>query len=278
MRGEALRAILRSPSGAVGVALLLLALAMTLAGPLMAPYDPTRFHPSARLAGPSGAFWLGTDQFGRDLLSRVLHGAPATILFGLAATALATAAGTLVGLVSGFLGGRADAVIMRVNDALLAIPTLVFALLVVTVLGASTANAVLAVAVATAPHMARIARGVTLSVRERDFVKAAVARGERAGFLLAREILPNVGGAVIVEATIRVAFAIMAGATLSFLGLGAQPPASDWGLMVAEARQYMFRNPWTVAAPGLAIALVAVGFNLFGDALRDALNPRAAGT
>lgn len=277
MRGEFWSSLVARPPGAVGALLLLFIVAMAAAGPFLAPYDPAQFHASARLAGPSARFWLGTDQFGRDLLSRLLHGAPSTILFGVAATAIATVLGTALGLVSGHLGGWADAVLMRANDSLLALPTLVFALLVVTVLGPSATHAVLAIAVATTPHMARIARGVTLSVTQRDYVRAAVARGERWWFLLLREILPNVGAAVIVEATIRVAFAIMAGATLSFLGLGAQPPASDWGLMVAEARQYMFRNPWMVAVPGGAIALVAVGFNLFGDALRDALNPKAGG-
>ncbi len=277
MRRDLWRSLVASPAGIAGVVLLALVVILAVAGPFLAPYDPTRFHASARLAGPSAQFWLGTDQFGRDLLSRLMTGAPGTILFGVVATGIATVLGTTIGLLSGHLGGIADTVIMRVNDSLLALPTLVFALLVVTVLGASSTNAVLAVAVATTPSMARIARGVTLSVVQRDYVRAAIARGERRTFLLLREILPNVGAAVIVEATIRVAFAIMAGATLSFLGLGAQPPASDWGLMVAEARQYMFRNPWMVAVPGGAIALVAMGFNLFGDALRDALNPKTAG-
>jgi peptide/nickel transport system permease protein len=241
---------------------------------MLAPYDPTQFHAAQRLQGPSAQFWLGTDQFGRDILSRILVGAPATIMFGVTATLLGTALGTSIGLVSAFLGGKADEAIMRVNDALLAFPGLLKALLIVTVLGPSVRNAMLAVAVATAPSMARIARSVALSVRARDFVAAAIARGEGATFIMTREMLPNVVAPVIVEATIRVAFAIMTGATLSFLGMGAQPPASDWGLMIAEARNYMHRNPWMVVWPGLSIAVVAVGFNMFGDALRDALNPR----
>jgi peptide/nickel transport system permease protein len=146
--------------------------------------------------------------------------------------------------------------------------------LILTVLGGGTANGILAVAITIAPPMARIARGVTLSIRNRDFVAAAIARGERRSFVLLREVAPNIAAPLVVEATIRVAFAIMAGATLSFLGLGAQPPASDWGLMIAEARSNMQRNPWLVIGPGLGIAAVAIGFNLFGDALRDALNPR----
>jgi len=269
------RILLRSPMGVIGGALLLLCLVLVLFGPALAPYDPTRFHPAERLQGPSGAFWMGTDQFGRDILSRVLAGARATILFGVIATALGTALGTTIGLASGFAGGRIDEVVMRFNDSLLAIPGLLKALLIVTVLGPSTTNAMLAVAIATAPSMARIARSVTLSVRARDYVAAAIARGEGAAFIMAREMLPNVIAPVIVESTIRVAFAIMTGATLSFLGMGAQPPASDWGLMIAEARNFMHRNPWMVVWPGLSIAMVAIAFNLFGDALRDALNPRS---
>jgi peptide/nickel transport system permease protein len=271
---RALRALFHSPAGIIGTALLAFAALLAIAGPVLAPYDPTQFHASQRLQGPSAQFWLGTDQFGRDILSRILVGAPATIMFGVTATLLGTAAGTSIGLVSAFLGGKADEAIMRVNDALLAFPGLLKALLIVTVLGPSVRNAMLAVAVATAPSMARIARSVALSVRARDFVAAAIARGEGATFIMTREMLPNVVAPVIVEATIRVAFAIMTGATLSFLGMGAQPPASDWGLMIAEARNYMHRNPWMVVWPGLSIAVVAVGFNMFGDALRDALNPR----
>jgi peptide/nickel transport system permease protein len=176
---------------------------------------------------------------------------------------------------SGYLGGRADNLIMRTLDGLIAVPDLLFALLIVTVLGGGTGHALLAVAIAFTPGMARIARSAVLSVRERDFVLAAVARGEGTAFVVTREVLPNVLGPLVVEGTIRVGFAIMLGATLGFLGLGAQPPSTEWGLMIAEARQFMFRNPWMVAAPGGAIALAAIGFNLFGDALRDALDPRA---
>jgi peptide/nickel transport system permease protein len=264
------------PSGGVGLALLLLALSLVVLGPALAPYDPETFHARRRFEGPGLEFLLGTDQFGRDVFSRLVVGARATILFGLVATALAMFVGTMIGVVSAYAGGLVDDAIMRVMDALLAIPNLLFALLIVTVLGGSTANAVLAVAIASTPGMARIARSVTLAVKRRDYVAAALARGEGHGFIMLREMLPNVAASVIVEASIRVAFAVMVGATLSFLGLGAQPPASDWGLMIAEARPHMYRNPWLVIAPGVGIAIVAIGFNLFGDALRDALNPRTA--
>ncbi|MCC7272544.1 MAG: ABC transporter permease [Alphaproteobacteria bacterium] len=269
-----LRRLLAHPSGSVGCLLLAVALVLAVAGPSLAPFDPETFHPRRRFEGPGLEFWLGTDQFGRDLLSRLLHGARSTILFGVIATAIGTSLGAAVGLASGYAGGLIDEAVMRIMDALLAIPSLLFSLLIVTVLGGSTVNAVAAVAVTIAPGMARIARSVTLSVKSRDFVAAAVARGESHAFTMFREVLPNVAAAVVVEASIRVAFATMVGATLSYLGLGAQPPASDWGLLIAEARPHMLRNAWLVIGPGLGIATITIGFNLFGDALRDALNPR----
>jgi peptide/nickel transport system permease protein len=269
--------LLASPVGVVGCALLAVVLTMAAFGPALAPYDPQTFHPAVRLQGPSAAHWLGTDQFGRDILSRILNGAPSTIAFGLGATTLGVAAGALIGVVAGVAGGWVDSVIMRILDGLLAVPDLLFTLLIVTMLGGGTGHAMLAVAVAFTPGMARIARSAVLSVRTREYVLAAMARGEGWGWIVGREVLPNAVGPIVVEATIRVAFAIMIGATLGFLGLGAQPPSTEWGLMVAEARQFMFRNPWTVVAPGVAIALAALGFNLFGDALRDVLDPRGRG-
>ena len=265
--------LLRNPLGLAGAAILLAVAVVIILGPALAPYDPLQFHPKNRLEGPSAAFWFGTDQFGRDVFSRMLVGARSTVLFGVVATALGTIAGTLIGLLSGFVGGRTDDLVMRFMDAMMAIPNLLLSLLIVTVLGVSTVNAVIAIAISFTPGMARVARSVTLSVRTRDYVNAAIARGEGWGYVVLREILPNVVAPVIVEASIRVAIAIMLGATLSFLGLGIQPPASDWGLMVAEARNYMFRNPWLVVWPAVAIGSVAVAFNMFGDGLRDALNP-----
>jgi len=264
----------RSATGLTGLFLVTIVLVAAAFGPFIAPYDPQVFHPQARLEGPSLAHILGTDQFGRDLLSRVLNGAPATVAFGLGATLLGVGAGSIIGVIAGTAGGWVDSIIMRVLDGLLAVPELLFTLLIVTFLGGGMGQAMLAVAVAFTPGMARIARSSVLSIRTREYVLAATARGEARSYIVMREVLPNALGPIIVEGTIRVAFAIMIGATLGFLGLGAQPPSTEWGLMVAEARQYMFRNPWVVAVPGLAIALAAMGFNLFGDALRDSLDPR----
>jgi peptide/nickel transport system permease protein len=271
---ETLRHLLRTPQGVIGGGIILLALLAATAGPAIAPFDPETFHVRARFGGPSATYWLGTDQFGRDILSRILAGARSTLFLAVAATALGTAAGAVLGTISAFIGGWVDEMLMRIVDAVMAIPNLLFTLLIVTVLGASGINALIALGIAFTPGMARITRSVALSVRQQDFVNAAVARGETASFIVLREMLPNVVGPIIVEATIRVAFAVMGLATLSFLGLGAQPPSSEWGLMVAEARPYLFRNAWMMLFPGLAIALVAGAFNLFGDGLRDALNPR----
>ncbi|MFD1911195.1 ABC transporter permease [Halodurantibacterium flavum] len=269
-----MRDILRSPTGLIGTILLTLVFVASVFGPFIAPYDPQMFHAASRLQGPSADFWLGTDQYGRDLMSRLLHGAPATVSFGLGATALGVGAGSIIGVIAGVAGGRTDGVIMRILDGMLAMPELLFTLLIVTFLGGGTTQAMLAVAVTFTPGMARIARSAVLSVRTREYVLAAQARGETQSWIVLREVLPNAIGPIIVEATIRVSFAIMIGATLGFLGLGAQPPSTEWGLMVAEARQFMFRNPWCVVVPGLAIAITAMGFNLFGDALRDAFDPR----
>ncbi len=269
-----MRRMLRSATGIAGISLLAVILFITAFGPWIAPYDPQLFHVQSRLQGPSWQFWLGTDQYGRDLLSRLLNGAPETVAFGIFATVMGVGVGSVIGVIAGVSGGKADSIIMRVLDGLLAMPELLFTLLIVTFLGGGTAQAMLAVAITFAPGMARISRSAVLSVRAREFVLAARARGESLSWIVLREVLPNALSPIIVEATIRVSFAIMIGATLGFLGLGAQPPSTEWGLMIADARQFMFRSPWGVIVPGVAIAVTAMGFNLFGDALRDALDPK----
>ena len=271
---ELIRRLLRTPQGALGLAIVGLALALILVGPLAAPHDPDAMAPLARYKGPSPLYWLGTDQYGRDILSRLLYGARATVVMAFLATALGSVVGAVLGTLSAFLGGRADEAIMRTVDAVMSIPSLLFALLIVNLLGKSSLDAVMAIGIAFAPGMARITRSVALTVRKQDYVHAAVARGEGGAYIVLREMLPNVAAPIIVEATLRVAFAVMLFATLSFLGLGAQPPAPEWGLMVAEARRFMHLSPWMILWPSLAIALVAIGFNLLGDGLRDALNPR----
>jgi peptide/nickel transport system permease protein len=266
--------LVRTPQGAIGAALVLLVLALALAGPSLAPFSPEALSPLRRYRPPGPEFWLGTDQLGRDILSRLLAGARATVLLAMLATVLGTLAGALLGTASAFLGGRIDEAVMRTVDAVMALPSLLLALLIVSVLGRGAENAVLAIAIAFTPGMARITRSVALAVRRQDYVNAAIARGEGSAYIVLREMLPNVIAPIVVEMSIRVAFAVMLFATLSFLGLGAQPPASEWGLMVSEARRFMHLSPWMIVWPALAIALVAIGFNLLGDGLRDALNPR----
>ena len=271
---DILRRMLRSPQGALGLMLVGLMLVVVIVGPWVAPYSPEVFAPLQRYKPPSMQFWLGTDQYGRDILSRLLYGARATVLMAIIASALGTLAGALIGTTSAFLGGRSDEAIMRTIDAVMSIPSLLMALLIVTLLGKSSANALLAIGIAFTPGMARVTRSVALAVRKQDYVNAAIARGESARYIVWREMLPNVVAPIVVEMTIRVAFAVMLFATLSFLGLGAQPPAPEWGLMVAESRRFMHLSPWMILWPSLAIASVAIGFNLLGDGLRDALNPR----
>jgi peptide/nickel transport system permease protein len=271
---EFLKRLLRTPQGAIGLLIVLLALVIVLFGPSLAPHDPESLAPLARYKPSSLNYLMGTDQYGRDILSRLLIGGRATISMAVLATVAGTLVGALIGTTSAFLGGRADEVIMRTVDAVMSIPSLLFALLVVNLLGSSTANALIAVAIAFAPSMARVTRSVALSVRKQDYISAAIARGERSSYIILREMLPNVVAPIIVEMTIRISFAVMLFATLSFLGLGAQPPAAEWGLMVSEARQYMHLSAGILIWPSLAIAIVAVGFNLLGDGLRDALNPR----
>jgi peptide/nickel transport system permease protein len=271
---ERVKRLLRSPQGLLGLVLVGVVLVVVAIGPLLAPYNPEGLFPLVRYKPPSVQYWLGTDQYGRDILSRILYGARVTVTMAVLATALGTIAGAIIGTASAFLGGRLDEAIMRTVDAIMSVPSLLFALLIVNLLGKSSFNALIAVAIAFTPGMARITRSAALTVRKQDYINAAIARGERAGYIVLREMLPNVIAPVIVEMTIRISFAVMLFATLSFLGLGTQPPAPEWGLMVAEARRFMHLSAWMIVWPSLAIAMVAIGFNLLGDGLRDALNPR----
>lgn len=269
-----LRRLVLTPQGLIGSIIVVLLLATVIFGGFLSPYDPNAMSPLARYKPPSAIHWLGTDQFGRDILSRILSGASTTVLMAVIATFLGTLLGAFLGTLSAYLGGRWDEFIMRTIDALMAIPSLLLALLIVSLLGSSSLNALLAVALAFTPSMARITRSIALTVRKHDYVSAAVARGEGTSYIVLREMLPNVISPIVVEMTIRVSFAVMTFATLSFLGLGAQPPAADWGLMVSEARQYLHRSAWILIWPSAAIAITAIGFNLLGDGLRDALNPK----
>ena len=265
---------MRSPQGALGSVLLVGLVLACLLGGAAAPYQPEAMDFAGRFAPPGVKHWFGADQLGRDVLSRLLVGARSTIPLAVAATFSGAAVGACVGTLSAYLGGWWDEAITRTIDAVMAVPHLLLALILVSTLGKGSLNAAFAIAISVVPSMARVTRSVALAVRQQEYVKAAIARGESGGWIVLREMLPNVAAPVIIEATIRVAFAVMLFATLSFLGLGAQPPASEWGLMVSEARRFMHQAPWVIVAPSLAIAATAICFNLLGDGLRDALNPR----
>jgi peptide/nickel transport system permease protein len=271
---DALRRLMRTPQGALGSVLLVALVLACVLGGAAAPYQPEAMDLAGRFAVPGIKHWFGADQLGRDVLSRLLVGARSTIPLAVAATFSGAAVGACIGTLSAYLGGWWDEAITRTIDAVMAVPHLLLALILVSTLGKGSLNAAFAIAISVVPSMARVTRSVALAVRQQEYVKAAIARGESGSWIVLREMLPNVAAPVIIEATIRVAFAVMLFATLSFLGLGAQPPASEWGLMVSEARRFMHQAPWVIVAPSLAIAATAICFNLLGDGLRDALNPR----
>lgn len=256
----------------VGGALTLVVVALTMLGVIWTPQSPTAVDLLHRSTGPSTAHLLGTDQFGRDVLSRVMAGAWRSVSLGLLAMLLAAAIGVPLALAGSYWRGWVDAVLMRLIDAVLSIPSLVFALLIIVGLGSGHGQAIVALGVAAAPRFARVVRGAALDAASHDYVLAARARGEGGLYTQYREILPNVWAPIVVEASIFAGFALMGGAALSYLGLGTQPPAADWGVMVREAQRYTFQSWWPLLAPAATISLAIVGFNLLGEGLRDRLH------
>ncbi len=267
---------LRRTKGVIGLALVVLAVLVAVLAPLLIPADlATRMNMAARLQGPGLAHPLGTDQLGRDLLYRVLLGARTSLEIASSAVAISIVVGLPLGLVSGYFGGWLDNLLMRLVDALLAFPALLLALTISAVLGPNLRNTIIAIGVAFTPYLARIIRGEALKVAQMPYVEAARAAGTDHLHMLVRHILPNVMPATIVQGTISLAFAILAEAGLSFLGLGTQPPQASWGLMIQASRNYLDIAPWTALVPGAAVALTVLGFNMFGDVMRDILDPRA---
>jgi peptide/nickel transport system permease protein len=268
------RFLARNRLAAVGAALLALILLAVAAAPLLAPNSPIAIDMARKFAAPSAAQWLGTDFFGRDVLARVLHGGRATLAIGVGVVAIAFVAGVAFGTVAGFAGGVADHVMMRLVDALLSFPSLVLAIALAAAFGPSLENAMLAVAIAQAPQFARLARAQALSIAGLPYVEAAIASGTRPVLILWRHILPNGIGPLLVQASLATGGAILQTAGLGFLGLGAQPPSPEWGADVAANLQYVRDAPWVALAPGFAILLTVLAFNLIGDALADWFNPR----
>jgi peptide/nickel transport system permease protein len=268
------RRLARNPSAAVGGALVGFFVVMALAAPWLAPYDPVTTNWLALRKPPSAAYWLGTDELGRDILSRILWGARASLLAGALSVALALAIGVPLGVLSGYVGGWVDMVLMRVTDGLLAIPFLILAIAMAAFLGPSLQNAMLAIGIAAVPIFMRLARGEVIAAREEDYVDAARACGYGHVRIALRHIFPNTVPPLIVQATLTAATAIIAEASLSFLGLGQQPPAPSWGSSLNAARQFITQAPWMSLWPGLAICLAVFGLNLLGDGLRDVLDPK----
>ncbi len=264
----------RSRSTLVGVALTGIFLFVAVAAPWLAPYDPLEGDLRDRLAPPSVVHPLGNDANGRDLLSRIIYGARTSMWIGLTATGLAMLGGVILGLISAFYGGMWDLSIMRLVDVLLTFPPLILSIALISVLGKGTNNLILAVSIAMLPIFARLARGTVLAVRENDYVKAAQSVGASDWRIMTRHLLPNSWGPIIVQATLGIGIAVLAAASLSFLGLGVQPPEPEWGSMLSQAREYIRYAPHFIAFPGAALALFVLGFNLMGDGLRDLLDPK----
>jgi peptide/nickel transport system permease protein len=261
----------------LGLLLFLGILGLAVSAPLIAPYDPMELHVRDRLQLPSRTYLLGTDELGRDLLSRVIYGTRVSLSVGVISVGIAATLGILLGLIGAYHGGAADSLIMRGMDGLLAFPAIILALAIMTALGASLTNAMIAIGVVFVPHFARIARGSVLAQKEKEFVEAARASGATHPYVMFRVLLPNVLSPLLVQVSVSFANAILTEAALSFLGLGIQPPAPSWGAMLDTGRKYLSQTPWYSFSAGAAIFLVVLSLNLLGDGLRDALDPRLKG-
>lgn len=265
-----------SAKGLVGIGIVVLILLIAIFAPFFIPEEySTRMDMRARLQMPSLNHLLGTDQLGRDLFYRVMMGARTSMMIAVTAVATSVILGLPIGVISGFYGGHTDNVLMRIVDTFLSFPVLLLALTISAVLGPNLPNTIVAIGIAFTPFLARIIRGEALRVTQMPYVEAARASGTTDLHLILRHILPNIMPPVIVQATISLAFAILAEAGLSFLGLGTQPPRASWGLMIQASRDYLDVAPWTALVPGAAVGLTVLGLNMFGDVLRDVLDPRA---
>jgi ABC-type dipeptide/oligopeptide/nickel transport system permease subunit len=268
--------VLAARGASFGAGAVLLVVLMAVLAPLLAPYDPLRQDVNSLLAPPGSLHLLGTDNTGRDVLSRVIWGSRVSLVAGLLSVAIAVVAGCAIGLAAGYWGGRLDGVLMRFIDAVLSFPALVLALALAAVLGAGLGGVLIALGVVYTPTFARLMRGQVLTVRTREYVHAARLLGGADSWILRRHILPNTSTPIVVQASLSVGFAILAEASLSFLGLGVQPPDPSWGSMINAGRGYLQQAPWLVFGPGAALFLTVLGLNFLGDGVRDALDPRAS--
>jgi peptide/nickel transport system permease protein len=264
----------RNTLAVVGLAILAALVAIITLGPVFSPYTPTKLDILHKLEGPSVAHWLGTDAFGRDVLTRIMYGGRATLTIGVGVVAIAFVVGVFFGMLAGFIGGWLDSIIMRIVDAILAFPALVLAIALAAAFGPNLQNAMLAVAITLAPQFARVARSQALTISVKPYVEAAISLGLPTHRILLRYIFVNGLGPLLVQSTLALGSAILQTASLGFLGLGAQPPLAEWGADVSANLQYVRSAAWVALAPGMAILLAVLSFNLIGDSLADWLNPR----
>nr|WP_251035962.1 nickel transporter permease [Paenibacillus sp. ISL-20] len=253
---------------------LLLMILVAIIGPLLTQYDPTKVDYSTKLLKPSADHWFGTDHNGRDIFTRIIHGMRLTLSVGFISVIIGAAFGVVLGIISGYYGGKWDALIMRMTDVMLAFPGILLALAVVSVLGKNLFNVIIAVSIFSIPTFARVVRGSTLAVRKLEYIDAMRSLGASDGRIIFGHILPNITSPIIVQATLRIAVAILTASGLSFLGLGAQPPTPEWGAMLNDGRNYIMDHPHVALFPGLSIVFVVIAFNLLGDGLRDVLDPK----
>lgn len=271
------REILRNPILVLAMVLVLAQVILSVFAPLLAPYDPVAQAVEARMAPPGADYWLGTDKLGRDVLSRIIHGYRSSLGIAFSAVAIALLLGGSMGIWAGYKGGWIDRVVMRFADVLFAFPIILLAIAVIAVLGTNTMATVIAIAVVYAPIFARLLRAPTLVLRSADYVHAARSFGAGDLRIIVHHIMPNLMSVILVQTSLSLSMAILLEASLSFLGIGAQPPAPSLGRMLSDGRDYMFMAPWASIFSGLAILLASLGFNLLGDGLRDRLDPRLRG-
>ncbi|MCF4151696.1 ABC transporter permease [Dethiosulfovibrio sp. F2B] len=268
------RRLSRSKTAVLGLFIVTLYVLIALVGPHMAPYDPMAQNLSDAFLAPSGDHLMGCDEFGRDIFSRIIHGARVSLIIQFNSVVIALVIGIALGAMGGYFGGLIDEIIMRLMDIMLAFPGMLLALAIVAMLGPNLTNLIVAIGIYSVPQFARVTRGAVISVKKNDYVTAAQAIGESNRSVIMRYVLPNALSPIIVQTTLRMATVLLTAAGLGFLGLGVQPPTPEWGTMLSGARMYLRTAPFVAFFPGLAIMIVVLGFNFFGDGLQDALNPR----
>jgi peptide/nickel transport system permease protein len=263
----------KSKLGMISLLFLLLTIIISLSAPFISPYDPITQNVSERMLPPSSDHWLGTDAFGRDILSRIIHGSQTSLLVGFISVTISSLIGTTIGMIAGLKGGLLDEILMRILESIQALPMLLLGLMLLVALGSNMTTLIIAISLGLTVSCARIARGPTLELKEKEFVKASIACGASNVRIILVHILPNILGPVLVMATLHMASAIRVEASLSFLGLGIQPPAPTWGNMIQDGLRFITTAPWVAIYPGIALMVVVIAFNIFGDTLRDAFDP-----